>query len=121
MNYNDQLSVLAKNLDRNEAMWKKWVEYGVKPDTMLEVDFFFTTNSQSAKDALLKQFEGTSMNVSAGETRRHLIFKSYYIQITLPKEIWTLEKLNAKTVEFFHLGLKTSQDLILDGNGATMP
>ena len=117
----DQQSVLRANIKRNIGMWQKWEEHGVTSATLLVVDFFFITHSRKAKDALIHALADTNTKIDVYEKRRALLFKSFNIQLTFPQQTWSLEKLQEKTQYLWEIGFKADPDLILDGNGASMP
>jgi hypothetical protein len=109
---------LAWQLKTNEALWQRWLDFGITPGTDFEVEFHFYTSKESSADGLITGLEKAGFAASKSVRRTLLILKDWYITVPISQP-WTLETLNDQTRQFCRLA--DMLHLMYEGCGAYMP
>jgi hypothetical protein len=109
---------LSWQLKTNEALWQRWLEFGITPGTEFEVEFQFYAAKEDSADTLISGLEKSSY-VARKEVKRTLfVIKGWYVTVLISQP-WTLEALNDRTRQFCRLA--DMLRLVFDGCGAYMP
>ena len=111
-------SDLAGQLKMNEALWKRWLEFGIAPGDEFEVEFHFYTSKERSADRLIAGFEKTGFTARKEVSRTLLILKGWYITVPI-SQAWTLDALNERSRQFCRLADMTQ--VAFEGCGAYMP
>jgi hypothetical protein len=109
---------LAWQLKTNEALWQRWLEFGVAPGDEFEVEFHFYTSKEKLADMLIAGFEKTSITARKEVRRTLFILKGWYITVPISQS-WTLDALNDRARQFCRLADMTN--VVFEGCGAYMP
>ncbi len=109
---------LAWQLKANEALWQRWLEFGIAPGDEFEIEFHFYTSKESLADGLISGFEKTGLTARKEVNRTLFIRKGWYIMVPILQS-WTLDVLNGRTRQFCRLADMTH--VVFDGCGAYMP
>lgn len=109
---------LAYQLKTNEALWQRWLDFGITSGTSFEIEFHFYTSKEKAADELITGLEKAGLTARKSMSRTLLILKGWSVTVPISQS-WTLEVLNEQTrrfcklAEMLHIGF--------DGCGAYMP
>jgi hypothetical protein len=109
---------LAWQLKTNEALWQRWLEFGISSVDEFEIEFHFYTSKESSADALITGLEKAGFKARKGVRRTLFILKGWYVTVPISQP-WTLEALNDQTRQFCRLADLLRLDF--DGCGAYMP
>ena len=109
---------LAWHLKTNEALWNRWLEFGVAPGDEFEVELHFYTSKESLADRLIAGFEKIGFTARKEVSRTLLVLKGWHITVPI-SQAWTLEALNERSRQFCRLGDMTQ--VTFEGFGAYMP
>ena len=109
---------LAYQLKTNEALWQRWLDFGITPGDEFEVEFHFYTSKEKEADELIAGLEKAGLSGKKSMSRTLLILKGWSITVPISQS-WTLEILNEQTRRFCKLS-----DMLhvgFEGCGAYMP
>ena len=109
---------LSSQLRMNEVLWKRWLDFGIKPGTDFEIEFHFYTAQETSADALIRGLEKVRLTARKELSRTLLIIKGWHVTVPISRS-WTLEALNDQTRQFCRLA--DMLRLTFDGCGAYMP
>jgi hypothetical protein len=109
---------LAWQLKTNEALWQRWLDFGITPGSEFEIEFHFYTSKENSADALLTGLEKAGLSAKKEVSRTLFIIKGWLITVPITQP-WTLEALNDQTRRFCRLA--DMLHLTFDGCGAYMP
>jgi Regulator of ribonuclease activity B len=109
---------LAWQLKTNEALWQRWLDFGVTHGAEFEVEFHFYTTKEGSADALIRGLAKVGFTAKKSVRRTLFVVKDWYITVTISRP-WTLEALNDQTRQFCRLA--DMLRLTFDGCGAYMP
>ena len=108
---------LSYQLKTNEALWKRWLDFGITAGTEFEIEFHFYTAKEDSADALITGLEKTGLSARK-EVSRTFFVKDWSITVPISQP-WKLETLNDQTRQFCKLA--DMLHLVFDGCGAYMP
>ena len=109
---------LAWQLKTNEALWQRWLEFGLAPGDEFEVEFHFYTAKESVADRLIEGFAKTGLTARKEVSRTLFILKGWHVTVPISQS-WTLDVLNDQTRQFCRLAAMTQ--VAFEGCGAYMP
>ena len=109
---------IAWQLKTNEALWQRWLDFGITPDAEFEVEFHFYTAKEGSANSLITGLEKAGFSAKKSVRRTLFVLKDWYITVTISQP-WTLEALNDQTRQFCRLA--DMLRLTFDGCGAYMP
>jgi hypothetical protein len=109
---------LAKQLKTNEALWKRWMEFGIAPGDKFEIEFHFYTSKEKEADSLISGLEKAGLSARKEMSRTLFVLKGWSITVPI-SQAWTLDILNDQARRFCKLA--DMLHLVFDGCGAYMP
>ena len=109
---------LSWQLKTNEALWQRWLDFGITPGAEFEIEFHFFTTKENSADALITGLEKSGFTARKNVRRTLLILKDWYITVPI-FQTWTLDALNDQTRRFCKLA--DMLHVVFDGCGAYMP
>lgn len=110
---------LKGHFERNEEMWGVWQAHGINEETPINVDFHFECPSYEKGLELKSLLEERGLDVKLVKEKKFFFFTKGLIEVTMPTQTWTLEKVQECTEMYFKIAsLKGCE---LDGLGAYMP
>jgi hypothetical protein len=99
----------------NKELWSLWQRHGITEATPFIVDFQFITHQEgSARELfeLYKEQDGKKVEVYVKDG-------TWNVEISMPSQTWTLEKLDQQAREFHEIAKK--HGCSIDGIGAIIP
>jgi regulator of RNase E activity RraB len=108
---------LSYQLKTNEALWQRWLDFGITPDAEFEVEFHFYTSKEKTSDELIAGLEKAGLLGRKSMSRTLLFLKGWSITVPITQP-WTLDVLNEQTRRFCKLA--DMLHLVFDGCGAYM-
>jgi len=108
---------LAWQLKTNEALWQRWLEFGLASGDEFEVEFHFYTSKESVADRLIEGFAKTGITARKEVSRTLFILKGWRITVPISQS-WTLDVLNDRTRQFCRLADMTQ--VTFEGCGTYM-
>jgi len=109
---------LPYQLKINEALWKRWLEFGISSGAEFEIEFHFFAAKEDTADKLIDGFEKSGFAAEKKGRRSLLFFKDWHVKVLISQR-WTLEALNDRTRQFCRLA--DMLHVVFDGCGAYMP
>ena len=109
---------LRHNLKLNEALWQRWLDFGITPGAEFEIEFHFYAAKENSANALIAGLEKTGLSAKKKVRRTLFVIKGWAITVPMSRP-WTLELLNDQTRQFCRLADMLRLDF--DGCGAYMP
>lgn len=109
---------LSYQLKIMEALWQRWLEFGITPGAKFEVEFHFYSAKESPADALITGLEKAGLAARKEARRTLFIIKGWHVTTSISQS-WTLETLNDQIRLFCRLADMLRLDF--DGCGAYMP
>ena len=109
---------LSYQLKTNEALWQRWMDFGITPGTEFEIEFHFYTSKEKAADALIAGLQKGGLSARKEISRTLVILKGWSITVPITQS-WTLEALNEQTRRFCRLA--DMLPVVFEGCGAYMP
>ena len=109
---------LSWQLKTNEALWQRWMDFGITPGREFEIEFHFYATNENSADALITGLEKFGLSANKKVKRTLFIIKGWFITVPISQP-WTLEALNNQTRQFCRLA--DMLRLTFDGCGSYMP
>lgn len=109
---------ISAQLKTNEVLWKRWLDFGITPNTEFEIEFHFYTSKENSADAFIAGLEKAGLSAKKEVSRTLLIIKGWLITVPISQQ-WTLDSLNDQTRQFCKLA--DMLHLVFEGCGAYMP
>src|SRR5687767_3877479 len=109
---------LAHNLKINEALWQRWLDFGITPGTEFEIEFHFHTAKENFADTLIAGLEKAELTAKKKVSRTLFFIKGWSVTVPISQP-WTLEVLNEQTRRFCRLA--DMLPIVFEGCGAYMP
>jgi hypothetical protein len=109
---------VAWHLKTNEALWQRWMDFGITPGNEFEIEFHFYTSKENSADALIAGLEKAGLSAKKEVSRTLFFIKGWLITVPMT-HTWTLEALNDQTRRFCKLA--DMLNLTFEGCGAYMP
>lgn len=109
---------LSHQLKTNEALWQRWLDFGITSGADFEVEFHFYTTKENSADGLITGLKKAGLTAKKEVSRTLFFIKGWSVTVSISQP-WTLEVLNEQTRRFCRLA--DMLQVVFEGCGAYMP
>jgi hypothetical protein len=103
----------------NDDLWNLWRQHGITETTLFNVEFQFISKKRESASKFVDLLNQQGYKTKLGRIRKGLFNLFWDINLTMPPQTWTVEKLNQQARELHKQA--SEHDCVIDGIGAMMP